>query len=193
MRTRVLCRRRRGPLCRRSDVVEGWTVLAVAVLLCVGAPLAGAVTAWWAHGEARATALEQRGDRHRVRAEVVERPSRSWPAAEAGERQILRADVRWTEPGEGTRTAAARVPVHARPGDVVHVWFDSRGRDVEPPVDDASVWQYGIGMGAGAAGGTAAGVLLAHRAVRGAAMRRRLAEWERAWARAEPEWSHRGA
>lgn len=192
MRTRVLCRRRRSPLCRRSDVVEEWTVLAVAVLLCVVAPLVGAVTAWWAHGEARATAEEQRADRHRVRAEVVERSTQVRPSAQAGGRHVFRADVRWTEPGEGPRTAVARVPANARPGDVVHVWFDSRGRDVPPPVDDASVWQYGLGMGAGAAGGTAAVVLLAHRAVRGAAMRRRLAEWGRDWARTGPEWTHRG-
>lgn len=46
MRTRMWGRRlRRNPLRRRSDVVEAWTVLAVAVLLLLGAPLLGAATA----------------------------------------------------------------------------------------------------------------------------------------------------
>ncbi|CAM5267295.1 Rv1733c family protein [Streptomyces griseomycini] len=194
MRTRLRDRRRQGsPLRRRSDVVEAWTALAVAVLVCAGAPLVGAAAAWWAHGEARATAAEQRADRHRVRAQVVGRPAGAGPSARAGEQRVPRATVRWTEPGEGRRTAVARVPADARRGDAVHVWFDSRGRSVPPPVDGASVWQHSIGVGTCAAGVSAAGVLLVHRAVREVALRRRLAEWERAWARTEPEWTHRGA
>lgn len=126
-------------------------------------------------------------------AEVVERPTGERPAAGSGTRQVFRAPVRWTEPGARSRSAVARVPANARPGDVVHVWFDSRGHDVPPPVDDASVLRYSIGMGTAAAGGTAAVVLLAHRAVRRAAMRRRPAEWDRAWARTEPRWTRRGA
>ncbi|WP_309058984.1 hypothetical protein [Streptomyces sp.] len=194
MRTRLRGRPREcNPLRRRSDVVEAWTALAVAVLVGAGAPLVGAVAAWWAHGEARATAAEQRADRHRVRAEVVGWSAGTRPSSRAGGRHVYRALVRWTEPGEGRRTALARVPPDARRGDVVHVWFDSRGRDVPPPVDNASVWQHSIGVGTCAAGVSAAGVLLVHRAVREVALRRRLAEWERAWARTEPEWTHRGA
>ncbi|CAL9642037.1 hypothetical protein [Streptomyces sp. Tu 3180] len=193
MRTRLRGRPRgRNPLRRRSDVIEAWTVLAVTVLVCVGAPLVGAAVARWAHGEARATAAEQRADRHRVRAEVVERSAGARSSSEAGGQRVPRATVRWTEPGEGRRTALARVPADARPGDVVHVWIDSRGRNVPPPVDGASVWQHSIGMGVCAAGVSAAGVLLVHRGVRGVTLRRRLAEWERAWARTEPEWTHRG-
>ncbi|GGX01880.1 hypothetical protein GCM10010297_24430 [Streptomyces malachitofuscus] len=193
MRTRVLRRRRRSALCRRSDVVEEWAALSAAVVLCLVAPLVGVLTARWAHGEARATAVEQRAERQRVRVEVVERPVGARTSSEAGSRHVFRAPVRWSEPGEGPRSAVARVPADARAGDVVHVWFDSRGRAVPPPVDDASVWQYGIGMGTGAAGGTAAVALLVRHTVRRVTMRRRLAEWDRAWARTEPEWTHRGA
>ncbi|GAA3506143.1 hypothetical protein GCM10019016_132580 [Streptomyces prasinosporus] len=194
MGTRLRGRPRgRNPLRRRSDVIEAWTVSAVAVLVCVGAPLVGAVVARWAHDEARATAAEQRADRHRVRAEVVGGPAGAPSSSRAGEQRVPRATVRWTEPGGGRRTALARVPAGTRRGDVVHVWFDSRGRDVPPPVDSATVWQHGIGMGVCAAGVSAAGVLLVHRAVRETMLRRRLAEWERAWARTEPEWTRRGA
>ncbi|MEV3957825.1 Rv1733c family protein [Streptomyces albogriseolus] len=196
MRTRVLSRRRRGPLCRRSDVVEAWTAVAVAVLLCLTVPSAGVLTTRWAYEDARAAADQQRAERHRVRAEVLERPSRARPPSEAESgserRRASRAAVRWADPDEGTRTALVRVPAHARPGDPVHVWLDSRGREVLPPVDDASVWQYGVGMGTLAGGSTAAVLLLAHRAVRGVALRRRLGEWERDWARTGPLWTHRG-
>jgi hypothetical protein len=65
MRTRLRgWRRRRNPLRRRSDVVEAWTVLAVAVLLFVGAPLAGAAVGWWRYDNAQARAAAQRAERH---------------------------------------------------------------------------------------------------------------------------------
>ncbi len=192
MRTRVLSRRRRGPLCRRSDVVEAWTAVAVAVLLCLTVPLAGVLTTRWTYTDARAAADEQRADRHRVRAEVLERPSTAHASSGSERRHATRATVRWTDPEEGTRTALVRVPAHVRPGEPVHVWLDSRGSEVLPPVDDASVWQYGVGMGTLAAGSTAAVLLLAHRAVRRVALRRRLEEWERDWARTGPLWTHRG-
>ncbi|GAB2881550.1 hypothetical protein GCM10027074_57290 [Streptomyces deserti] len=194
MRTRVRgWRWRRNPLRRRSDVVEAWTVLVVAVLLLVVAPLVGAAAAGWAHGEARKAAAEQRAERHRVRAEVVGRASDSLPSAQAGAQHAYRATVRWTEPGEGERTAVARVPGDTRQGEKVDVWFDSRGRNVTPPVDGADVWQHTLTVGVCATGGAVAVVLLGHGVVRRAALSRRLAEWEREWARTEPEWSHRRA
>jgi ABC-type Fe3+ transport system permease subunit len=194
MRTRVRgWRRRRSPLRRRSDVVEAWTVLVVAVLVLVGAPAVGAAAACRAHGEARAVALQQRAERHSVRAEVIGGRSRSLPTVQAGGERAHRTTVRWTEPGEGTRTATVRVPAGTRQGDVVDVWFDTRGRNVTPPVDGSAVRQHTLTMGTCAACGAVLLVLLLHAAVRRVALRRRLAEWDRAWARTEPRWTHRRA
>lgn len=184
---------RRSPLRRRSDVIEAWAVLVVAVLILVGAPLAGAAAARWAHGEARSVSMEQRAERHRVRAEVVGRKGDSLPSVQAGGQHAYRATVRWTEPGEGTRTATARVPSDTRRGETVDVWFDSRGRSVTPPVAESAVWQHTLTIGTCAAGGAALVVLFGHFLVRRVALRRRMAEWDRAWARTEPEWTHRRA
>jgi hypothetical protein len=178
---------------RRSDVVEAWTVLAVAALLFVGAPLVGAAAAGWAHDDARATAREQRADRRHVRAEVVGRSSDVFPMAQGRRQPSAKATVRWTEPGDGPRTATARAPVGARTGDTVDVWLDSRGRPVGPPPDSTAVWQHTVVVGVCAAGGAGAVVLLGHAVVRRAALRRRLAEWEQEWARTEPHWTGRHA
>ncbi|MDX2676462.1 Rv1733c family protein [Streptomyces sp. NY05-11A] len=192
MRTRVRgWRWRHNPLRRRSDVVEAWTVLAVAVLLLVAVPLAGVLAGRWAHDDAQAAADRQRAERHRVRAEVVGRPPDAVPSVEGGSRQTVRVSVRWTPPGEHVRTAAARVPAGTRQGDVVEVWFDDRGRSVAPPPNDTMVWQHALTMGTCAAGGTAAAVLLGHAVVRRVAMRHRLDEWEREWTRTEPQWTRR--
>ncbi|MGA5207674.1 hypothetical protein [Streptomyces variegatus] len=194
MRTRVRgWRWRRSPLRRRSDLVEAWTVLLVAVLILVGAPLAGTAAARWAHDEARSVSMEQRAERHRVRAEVVGRNGDSLPSVQAGGQHAYRVTVRWTEPGEGTRTATARVPADTRQGETVDVWFDDRGRNVLPPVDETAVWQHTLTIGTCAAGGAVLVVLFGHFLVRRVALRRRLAEWDRAWARTEPQWTHRRA
>lgn len=192
MRTRVHgAGRRPNPLRRRCDVVERWTVLIVAVLLLVGAPLAGTVVGWWAHDEARTVATQQRADRHRVRAEVVGRTPDRLPSVEGGREQSYQVTVRWTEPGERPRTTKATVPAGTRTGDTVDVWFDARGRSVDPPLAESAVWQHTLAMGTVAAGGAAAVILLGHLVVRRVAMRHRLDEWGREWARTEPEWTRR--
>jgi hypothetical protein len=194
MRTRVRGRaRRNNPLCRRSDVVEAWTALAVAVLLCLGAPLLGAATAWWSHGQAQAVAAEQRAERHRVRAAVVGTTPDSLPSVEGGGQHSYRATVRWSTPDGGERSTTARVPAGTRQGDTVDVWLDSRGRSVPPPTDAAAVLQHSVTMGVCAAVGSGLAVLLAHCAVRRVALRHRMAEWERDWALTEPQWTHRRA
>ncbi|MGW8064269.1 Rv1733c family protein [Streptomyces ziwulingensis] len=194
MRTRVRGHRlRRNPLRRRSDVVEAWTVLAVAVLLFVGAPMLGAAVAWWSHGEARAVAVEQRAQRHHVRAEVVDRTPDGLPSGKAVGQHSYRATVRWSTPDGTERSTTAQVPVGTRHGDTVDVWLDPRGRSVPPPADDFTVWQHSVALGACTTFGTALTVLLAHCAVRKVALRRRMAEWDRDWAVTEPQWTHRRA
>ncbi|MBQ0996481.1 MULTISPECIES: hypothetical protein [Streptomyces] len=192
MRSRVRgWRRRPNELRRRSDVVETWTLLGVGLLLFVAAPLVGVVAAWWAHGDAHATAEKQRAERRQVRAMVVRTVSGALHTPQTGRRPSAKVTVRWAEPGTGPRTSAVRVPSGTRPGDTVHVWLDSRGRGVLPPPDDSAVRLHAATMGVCATGATAAVVVLGHGLVRGTAMRRRLAEWDRAWAATEPAWTGR--
>ncbi|MFF1548442.1 hypothetical protein [Streptomyces sp. NPDC058291] len=195
MRSGAHCwRRGNDPLRRRSDVVEAWTALVVAALLWIAVPLAGALVGRWAHDDAQAAAVGQRADRHRVTAQVVSRPPGVMPAVEGGRQQTVPVSVRWTPPGEHARTATARVPAGTHRGDMVDVWFDGHGRSVAPPPSDTMVWQHTLTLGVCVAGGSAATVLLGHAVVRRVAMRHRLAEWEREWARTEPQWTrHRPA
>ncbi|MEU2775730.1 hypothetical protein ABZ646_23055 [Streptomyces sp. NPDC007162] len=191
MRTRVHgWRWRQNPLRRRSDMVEAWIALVVAVLLCAGAPLAGAVAGLWAHGQARAVAVAERAERHRVRAVVVGNAPEQLPSVQGGDAEhAYQADVRWAVPGKGTRTALARVPAGTRGGDEVDVWFDRQGHGVAPPPNEVAVWQHTVTVGLCGAGGAAAVVLLGHGIVRRVALRHRLAEWEQEWARTGPDWT----
>ncbi|MEU9659354.1 hypothetical protein AB0P44_31280 [Streptomyces chartreusis] len=173
--------------------MEAWTLVAVAVLLLVVAPLTGVAAAWWAHGDVRALVREQREDLRHVRAEVVERASRTAPLAQSSRQPTARATVRWTDPERGSRTAVARVPPGTRTGEKVDVWLDSRGRSVTPPPGMAAVWQNTVTIGICTTGAAVALILFGHTVVRQAAMRRRLAEWDQEWARTEPAWTGRRA
>ncbi|WUB77613.1 hypothetical protein OG734_44075 [Streptomyces sp. NBC_00576] len=184
---------RRNPLRRRSDVVEAWTVLVLAVALFVGAPLAGVLAARWTYDEARATATAQRAERHLVHAVAVAGADAGAPPALAGRQYLYRVRVLWTEPGAGARTATAHVPAGTRRGDAVDLWLDAHGRTVAPPPGAAAVRQHTAAVGICAAGVAAGVVLLARTALRRTVVQRRLGEWERAWARTGPEWTRRRA
>ncbi|MGW2291668.1 Rv1733c family protein [Streptomyces phaeochromogenes] len=189
MRTRIRgWRWRRNPLRRRSDVVEAWTALCVAVLLCVGGPLAGIAAGWWAYDGARTRAEEQRAQRHRVPAEVTEHAPAAVPTSEGEAQPTYRVTVRWTEPGRQSRTDKARVPAGTRSGDRAYIWLDDRGRVVPAPADGTAVWQHTLSAGACGTGLFAGGVLGAYAVVRRVAARHRLAEWEQEWAYTGPEW-----
>ncbi|MDO0929083.1 hypothetical protein QQY24_28095 [Streptomyces sp. TG1A-8] len=190
MRTRVRgWRWRRNPLRRRSDVVEAWTGLLVCVLLLVTAPLAGLGAGQAAYDQAQAAARVQRAERHPVRAVVIGDTAERLPGVRSDRQHPYRAEVRWTDPGGRTHSASARVPRGARAGDAVSVWFDARGRTVAPPLDDVAVRQHGVVTGVFAAGGAVAVILLGHAVERRVALRHRLAEWEREWARTGPKWT----
>ncbi|GGL67473.1 hypothetical protein GCM10010095_60540 [Streptomyces anthocyanicus] len=194
MRTRIRGRHwRRNPLRRRSDVVEAWTKVLVALLLFVAAPALGAATAWWGHGQAQAIVAEQRAERHHVRATVVDRTPGTLSTGELGGQHTYRATVHWKAPDGTEKSTTARVPADTRHGDTVDVWLDSRGQSVPPPSDSAEIWQHSATIGSFTTIGTVLTVLLAHRAVRAVAMRHRMAEWDRDWALTEPQWSHRRA
>ncbi|MFG3201115.1 hypothetical protein [Streptomyces sp. NPDC048192] len=180
---------RRNPLRRRSDVVEAWTVLITAVLLFVVTPLVGVAAGLRAHDTAQHLAAAQRAERNQVRARVIGDPPQRVSGGQTDRGYPYRARVSWTEPGKGVRTAWARVPAGTLTGDTVSVWFDARGRSVSPPPNAAAVWQHTVTVGLVAAGGTASVVLLGHAVERRIALRRRLAEWEREWARTGPKWT----
>ncbi|MEW2625881.1 hypothetical protein [Streptomyces sp. NPDC048106] len=186
MRTRMRgWRWRRNPLRRRSDVVEAWTVLVVAVLLSVVAPLVGVAAGLHAQDRAAAVAAAQRAARHQVRATVSGDP----PVVRVERGRLPRAEVRWTEPGKGTRTTWARVPAGTRAGETVSVWVDSRGHAVAAPAAGRAVVRHAVAVGACAAACAAGVVFLGHTVARRIALRHRLAEWERAWARTGPRWT----
>ncbi|MFI6645975.1 hypothetical protein [Streptomyces sp. NPDC050504] len=176
---------RRNPLRRTGDLVEAWTVLALGVVLVLGAPAAAFAAGRAAYESVSAEARAQHSERHRVRAVLAQ----DVPVRALGSRK---AAVRWTDPSGQRRQATVTVSGDSR-GDTVDVWLDRKGQAVEAPLDDGDVWLYAFAAGCGGAVGAALLAVCARLCVGHVIMRHRMAAWERAWQRTGPEWGRRRA
>ncbi|MDT0381567.1 hypothetical protein RM572_22670 [Streptomyces sp. DSM 42041] len=188
--TRIrLWRWRANPLRRRSDQVEAWVLLLALVAGVVGGALATLVT--W--GVARGTAEDQRTERLRVSAVVMEDadPQSRETFYKAPGADTSRVPVRWTAPDGTVRSGSAEVPDGSRAGTSVPLWVAPDGSQTAPPAGAAmAALQSGI-CAALAGGAVVALVCVAQATVRGGLDRRRARQWEREWARVEPQWRPR--
>ncbi|WP_328690302.1 hypothetical protein OHA74_14135 [Streptomyces phaeochromogenes] len=181
-----LWRWRRNPLKRRSDVTQAWAGLAVGTAIVVGAPMAGAATAWGVQD----VLSQQRQDRHPAAAVLTEGAPAGPVYAGGGQ---LRAAVRWTAPDGSVRTGDAQVDAGLKEGVRTTVWTDDRGGLTGRPPTPAEAETRADLAGALAAVGAGVLLLAGGRTLRWRLDRGRAAEWEREWAQVGPQWSRRRA
>ncbi|MGW2553307.1 Rv1733c family protein [Streptomyces sp. NPDC001635] len=172
---------RRNPLRRRSDALEAWIVLTVWAATVTGGVLAGTAAA---HTVERGLARE-RAERRPVVALLAEDAPR---AAGAGP---VWADVRWKGEDGAFHLGQARVAAGTPTGTAVTVWSDRDGFLVTQPATASAAHvraaMVGLMMGAGAA----AVPILGGRIARDGLERRRMAQWDAAWARFGSTWGRK--
>ncbi|MBM9507430.1 Rv1733c family protein [Actinacidiphila acididurans] len=183
---------RRNPLRRRSDLVEAWLGLVTVVVLCL-LPLFG----WWA-GQAVDRALQrvvrsQRSERTLVTAHLVPPPGGHGSSSGADSDPRHRERLRWTAPDHSVHTAAVPVDLEVWQSDRIMLWTDDKGALVPPPLDAATATTHSVLAGTAAATSAAGLVLISRRVVLWRLMRRRMASWEREWARVGQDWGRAGA
>jgi hypothetical protein len=181
-----LWRWRRNPLRRRSDVVEAWAGAALCAVLAVGAPVSGIVAANGTHE----ALVHQNQDRHRASATLTRNATTASAARSNGvSPDEVRGHVRWTASDGTVHTGNVIVRAGMKAGAHVPVWLDGGGRLAAPPLTGVQSAVETDVMGAGAAGGFCVLALTGHRLVRAELNRRRARQWQREWARVEPQWS----
>ncbi|MGW1396973.1 Rv1733c family protein [Streptomyces nigra] len=176
---------RANPLRRPSDRFEWWFRRFLTVLLVVGLPVAAYSAGTTAYDASMRTVRAQVAQRH----EVTARPTADVPGDDQGPRQPVQ--VRWTEPGGVVRTGAALVKPGTSKGDAVRVWVDRSGHVTGPPSNTLNAKTTAWFAGAMVALGTVLGTHLLWRGTRLLLDRRRYAQWDAEWDRAEPLWSAR--
>jgi hypothetical protein len=185
---------RRNPLRRRTDLVEAWLGVLTAVLFCL-APVVG----WWA-GQSVDRTLQgvvraQRAARTLVTATVVPAGAPSTAASKAAAVDDgRRGDIlRWTGPDGSAHSKKVSADLEVWRSSGVRLWTDRHGELVPAPLDGATAATHAVlaGIAVGAATG---GMVLIFRSVLVWRLTiRRMAFWEREWARAGQDWGHAGA
>ncbi|MEU6284394.1 hypothetical protein [Streptomyces sp. NPDC047028] len=174
---------RRNPLRRRSDMVEAYVVLTAWLLAVAGGLITGVVTA----DVAAQRYDRQRLDRYEVAAVLTGQAPSAASAQAVGDDEVWTA-VRWRDPDGSVRTGRTKVAPFTAAGTPVPVWTDGRGHLVSRPPSRAEEASETASGGALAAMGVGGAVWLAARMVRERLNRRRLGEWDVAWADAATRW-----
>ncbi|MFG3496541.1 hypothetical protein [Streptomyces sp. NPDC047928] len=175
------------PLRRRVDVAEAWALVVVRAGLG-SLTLAGGLFAGWsvyAHESGVTDALE--ASRRHVDAEVIADTGTGTALTEENGRPTrVWTPVRWTTPDGGRAEGSALVPVGTDRGERTAVWLDEHGRITAPPPSRMDAWVGAVTVAATAAAVGAGATLAAGAAVKGAAQRRRMAQWDEEWRRTGP-------
>ena len=178
-----------NPLRRRTDKIA--TLLAALLLLVflAGAPLLAIAAYGWA---GRVGAAEQRAERswREVPAVLL----KSVPAPNSFGTGLFGyswVPARWVAPNGQARSGRIPVEVGIAAGRTVPVWVDAAGRPTDAPLTDRAVQARAATVAAVAT--LALVVVLAVLAWAGRKLldRRRLTDWELAWAIVGPKWTRR--
>jgi len=178
-----------NPLRRRTDKIATWLMAQFLVMVLVGAPLFAIAAFTWA---ARVGATEQQAERswREVPAVLL----RSVPVPDSLASGIFGyswVPARWTAPNGQVRSGDIPVEVGLTAGRKVRLWVDAAGRPTDAPLTHRAV----VARAATAAAIATVGLMIALSClaliVRWLLDRRRLADWELAWAIVGPQWTKR--
>ena len=178
-----------NPLRRRTDKIATWLMAQVLVVVLVGAPLFAIAAFTWA---ARVGAAEQRAERswREVPAVLL----RSAPAPDSFAGGVFGyswVPARWTAPNGQVRSGNIPVELGLTAGRKVRLWVDAAGRPTDAPLTHRTI----VARAATAAAIGTTGLLIALSClaliVRWLLDRRRLTDWELAWAIVGPQWTKR--
>lgn len=178
------------PLRRPTDLVQACIGLALTLAVLAATPLAMVLVGTTVHRSLQQTADEQAQSRHRTTAVLLhDAPRHPEPGSQEDRHTRYPVKVRFTDPTGHPKTATADV----RPGlpakSTVQVWTTDTGKITDPPWTAKQIRSRTLG----AAGAAGAGVLIAgaltYAAASRALDRRRLADWDKAWAQTAPRWT----
>jgi hypothetical protein len=178
-----------NPLRRRTDRIATWLMAQFLVMVLIGAPLFAVAAFTWA---ARAGAAAQRAEGSWREVPAVLLRSAPEPDSFAGGVfGYTWVPARWTAPDGQVRSGNIPVEVGLAAGRKVRLWVDAAGMPTDVPLTHRAVLAR-----AATAAAVATILLLAvlsclALAVRWLLDRRRLADWELAWAIVGPKWTKR--
>jgi hypothetical protein len=178
-----------NPVRRRTDKIGTWLMAQFLVVVVIGAPVFAVAAFTWA---ARAGAAEQRAERSWREVPAVLQRSVPVPDSFAGGVfGYSWVPARWTAPNGKVRVGDIPVEVGLTAGRKVRLWVDAAGTPTDVPLTHRAA----VARAVTAAAIATAALLIALSSLaliaRWLLDRRRLADWELAWAIVGPQWTKR--
>jgi hypothetical protein len=178
-----------NPLRRRTDKIATFLAAQLLLVFLVGAPLLAITSYGWA---GRVGAAEQRAERSWREVPAVLLKSVPAPNSLAsGLFGYSWVPARWVAPNGQDRSGNIAVDVGMAAGRTVRIWVDAAGRPTDVPLAHRAVQARAATVAAVAT--LALVIVLSFLAWAGRKLldRRRLADWELAWAIVGPKWTRR--
>jgi hypothetical protein len=178
-----------NPLRRRTDKIAAWAAALLLAVFVIGAPLLSVAAVGWA-GRPGVTGLRAERSWHQVSAVLLQ--AAPVPAASAG--GVLsypHVRARWTAPDGRARTGQIPVSTALAAGRTVRLWVDAAGSPTGPPPDHRAALAYEATAAVVATAALGIALVCLAWAGQRALDRRRLANWEAAWAAVGPQWTKR--
>lgn len=179
-----------NPLRRRTDKIGTFLAAQLLLVFLVGAPLLAIVAYGWA---GRVGAAEQRAERswREVPAVLLMKSVPSPNSFASGLFGYSWVPARWVAPNGHVRSGQIAVEVGMAAGRTVPIWVDDAGRPTDAPLTRRAVQARAATVAAVAT--LALVITLSFLAWAGRKLldRRRLADWELAWAIVGPKWTRR--
>ncbi len=178
-----------NPLRRRTDKIATFLAAQLLLVFLVGAPLLAITAYGWA---GRVGAAEQRAERSWREVPAVLLKSVPAPNSLAsGLFGYSWVPARWVAPNGQDRSGNIAVDVGMAAGRTVPIWVDAAGRPTDAPLTHRAVQARAATVAAVAT--LALVIVLSFLAWAGRTLldRRRLADWELAWAIVGPKWTRR--
>lgn len=179
-----------NPLRRTTDWTESAAAAVLLAVFVLLTPLAAMLTGQWAYQKGAAAEQAQAGDRHEVRARVLD-TERAGSASADGTAVHSRATLRWTGPDGRTHRGSERVSTATDKGDTVPVWVDAQGRKVSPPLTHSQVVANAVSTGLLTVAGAAVLLGGVWYLLRRRLDRVRMDEWEAEWLAVSTRWDDR--
>ena len=178
-----------NPLRRRTDRVATFLAAQLLLVVLVGVPLVAIAAYGWA---GRIGAAEQRAERSWREVPAVLLKSVPAPNSFAsGLFGYAWVPARWAAPNGRPRFGNIAVDVGVSAGRTVPIWVNAAGRPTDPPLTQRAVQARSATVAAVATLALVIALSLLAWAGRKLLDRRRLADWELAWAIVGPKWTKR--
>jgi hypothetical protein len=179
----------RNPLRRRTDRIEAWISAALLAAFLIGAPLLSTSFGRWVH---QSGVREQRAQQswHQTAATLMGAvPARPPDESRLSWQDTVRVPAQWLGPAGQRRVGEVSVRVGSRAGQTVLIWVNGSGQLTAAPLLGPELTRRVIGAEVLAPVGLAVFLFGLACLVRRVLNRRRLADWEAAWASIGPRWS----